>query len=324
MRPARAHRVRANRVKAACNLRKLRAWRFRHFPFSWMAYRGACYAATTRKLEGECPMNLRPWLQGSLVLVLAPVAGCYVRPAPVYVGPPPAVYVAPAPQPQPTYVEQQPAPPPPQPAYVEQAPPPPPPQQVVAMDATIYPTSPIPDAIPEYQPPAPGYGYYWVGGYWDWTGYDWDWQSGYWAPQRAGYAYVGPRFVWEGDRMVYYRGYWQGPGGYREFGYLGGRGPAAWRARPQYEPRVWRGAPEHATAWRRAPGAPAGGFRGEAPAFRREERREERREAAERGGRPGGPAGGGMHPAGGPENHGGPGMHPAGGPPENHPGMGPG
>ena len=132
------------------------------------------------------------------------------------------------------------------------------------MDPTIYPTSPIPDPIPEYQPPAPGYGYYWVGGYWDWTGYDWDWQSGYWAPQRAGYLYFGPRFVWEGDRMVYYRGYWQGPGGYREYGYMGGRGPAAWRARPQYEPRVWRGSPEHATAWRRAPGAPAGGFRGEA------------------------------------------------------------
>jgi len=198
-------------------------------------------------------MNLRPWFTGSLVLlVLAPIAGCYVRPAPVYVGPPGPVYVAPAPAPQPVYVEQAP-PPPPQPTYVEQAPPPPP--QPVVMEASLYPTSPIPDPIPEYIPPSPGYGYTWVAGYWDWTGYDWNWQTGYWTPNRAGYAYFGPRFVWEDGVMVYYRGYWQGPGGMRDYAYYGDRGPIGWRARPQYEPRVWRGAPEHNAGWRRAPGA---------------------------------------------------------------------
>ncbi len=174
------------------------------------------------------------------------------------------------------------------------------------MEASAYPTRPIPDAIPEYVPPSPGYGYTWVAGYWDWTGYDWNWQSGYWAPNRAGFAYYGPRFIWEGDQMVFYRGYWLGPGGSRDYAYYGGRGPIGWRARPQYEPRAWRGAPEHNAAWRRAPGAPAGGFRGEAPAYRREERREgtarsrapeqhremQNREAEHRemGGHPGAPA----------------------------------
>ncbi len=177
-------------------------------------------------------MDPRPWVNRSLsVLVLGPlIGGCYVRPAPVYVAPAPApVYappLAPPPDPQPAYVEQPPPQQPP-PAYVEAPPPAPAP-----MDPSVYPTTPPPDPIPEYQPPAPGYGYYWVSGYWDWTGYDWDWNAGYWAPQRPGFIYIGPRFVWEGGRPVYYRGYWQGPNGFREYGYYGGRAPAARGARP--------------------------------------------------------------------------------------------
>src|SRR5215831_21240862 len=105
-------------------------------------------------------------------LVLAPLLGsCYVQPA---------------------YV--QPQTPPPPPAYAE---PPPPPVAAPAAEATFYPTTPPPDPIPEFQPAAPGVGYMWVGGYWDWTGYEWSWNTGYWIPQRAGYIYIGPRFVWE-------------------------------------------------------------------------------------------------------------------------------
>ena len=39
--------------------------------------------------------------------------------------------------------------------------------------ATVYPTTFAPEPIPEYRPAAPGYGYTWVDGYWDWTGQDW-------------------------------------------------------------------------------------------------------------------------------------------------------
>ncbi|HVY38856.1 MAG TPA: hypothetical protein VHM31_13015, partial [Polyangia bacterium] len=173
------------------------------------------------------------------MLGLAPVlGGCYVRPEPVYVTPapqPPPVYEAPPPDPAPQPYAEQPPPPPPEqpPAYVQQpayaeAPPPPP----SPMEPSVYPTSPPPDPIPEYQPPAPGYGYYWVSGYWDWNGYDWDWNAGYWVPQRPGFIYIGPRFVWESGRPVYYRSYWQGPNGYREYGYAGSRAPTTWRARP--------------------------------------------------------------------------------------------
>ena len=209
----------------------------------------------------------------------------------------------------------------------------PPPQAYVA-GPTVYPETLPPDPIPEYRPPAPGYGFTWVNGYWDWTGYDWSWNNGYWVQARPGWAYSGPRFIWENGQPVYYRGFWQRPDGYREFAYGGGGMiPPAWYARPRYEPRYWRADPGHSTAWRRAPGAPPGGWR-EAPRFEHRggmERREavERREGMERRG--------GMehremehreaehremehremgHP--GPGGNRGPEFHPAGGPPPGH------
>lgn len=137
----------------------------------------------------------------------------------------------------------------------------------VGVDAELYPTAPPPDPIPEDQPVVPGGGYHWVPGYWDWTGYDWEWSAGYWIPERTGYFYVGPRFLWEGEHLVYYRSYWRGPDGHRDFRYGGGRvAPLAWRAHPRFDPHGWRREPAHSTAWRTAPGAPAGGWRGAPPA----------------------------------------------------------
>ncbi len=123
-------------------------------------------------------------------------------------------------------------------------------------DGTVYPAEPPPDPIPESAPPAPGAGYVWANGNWDWTGSEWTWSSGYWAPQQPGYVYIGPRFEFVEGRPVYYRSYWQGPGGRREYGY-GGRGapPAAWRARPASDPVAWRGEPAHNQAWHSSPGA---------------------------------------------------------------------
>ncbi len=133
----------------------------------------------------------------------------------------------------------------------------PPPATVAAGDqGTAYPTTPPPDPIPEYPPPSPGWGYTWIGGYWDWSGYDWSWEPGYWAPQDAAYAYIGPRFVFIDGRPVYYRPYWRGPGGRVVYGY-GPRGapPAAFRARPSVAPHTWRAEPAHSGGWRTAPGA---------------------------------------------------------------------
>lgn len=132
---------------------------------------------------------------------------------------------------------------------------PPPGVEVAADPGIVYPTAPPPDLIPEYPPPAPGYGYVWINGYWDWTGYEWTWNSGFWAPRQADATFYAPRFVFLNGEPVYYRGYWADPYGRREYGY-GWRGapPAAWRARPSVAPTMWR--TQHAEAWRRAPGAP--------------------------------------------------------------------
>jgi hypothetical protein len=178
-------------------------------------------------------MNRGLWLAISLSLGVAGVAsGCYMGPTT------------------------------PPPAYVESAPAP-----VAADDGTVYPAEPPPDPIPEYQPPAPAYGYSWVGGYWDWTGFEWSWNAGYWAPADQAYLFIGPRFVFLDGRPVFYRPYWQGPGGRRAYGY-GYRGTApagAWRARPSVAPGAWRAGGAHNEGWRRTPGAaawhggPAGG-----------------------------------------------------------------
>jgi hypothetical protein len=169
-------------------------------------------------------MNRGLWLASSLSLGVALTAtGCYMGPT----TPPPA------------YVDQTPAP--------------------VADDGTAYPTEPPPDPIPEYQPPAPAYGYSWVGGYWDWTGAEWSWDAGYWAPSDQAYLFIGPRFLFLDGRPVFYRPYWQGPGGRRAYGY-GYRGSApagAWRARPSVAPGAWRAGGGHNEGWRRSPGAAA-------------------------------------------------------------------
>lgn len=132
---------------------------------------------------------------------------------------------------------------------------PPPGVEYAADPGVVYPTAPPPDLIPEYPPPAPGYGYVWVNGYWDWIGYEWTWNSGFWAPRQAGFAFYAPRFVFVNGEPVYYRGYWADPYGRREYRY-GWRGapPPAWRARPSVAPSVWR--TQHAEGWRRVPGAP--------------------------------------------------------------------
>lgn len=175
-------------------------------------------------------MNRGLWLACSLALGTAFAAsGCYMGPQP-----PPPAYVEPAAAPEPA-----------------------------AADGTVYPATPPPDPIPEYQPAAPGYGYAWVNGYWDWTGAEWSWDTGYWAPADQAYLFIGPRFLFVGGRPVFYRPYWQGPGGYRAYGYgYRGRAPVgAWRARPSVAPGAWRA--EHNEGWRRTPGA--GAWRG-APA----------------------------------------------------------
>ena len=199
----------------------------------------------------------RSWLGSSLLVGLSALAaGCVVRaqPQPVYYGNDPN-YAQPAPgyQPAPEY-----APAPPAPA--------------VEVDATVYPSTAPPPPVAEYRPPMPGYGYLWVDGYWDWNGYDWAWSNGYWQPNRPGYVFIGPRYIYEGGRPIYYRGYWQGSNGYRDYSYRAQPQPG-WRGTPTAAPAGgWRSTPPAAAGatWRASPPPPSG--IGGAPGRRRPRR----------------------------------------------------
>jgi len=66
--------------------------------------------------------------------------------------------------------------------------------------------APMPAPIAAYAPPAPGYGYSWVNGYWYPAGPRWAWHGGYWArPPYAHSYWVAPRY----HGHHYYGGYWR-------------------------------------------------------------------------------------------------------------------
>ena len=57
---------------------------------------------------------------------------------------------------------------------------------------------------------APGPGYVWVDGFWDWRGGNWYWSQGYWGrPPRARAVWVAPRWERYGRGYRFHRGYWR-------------------------------------------------------------------------------------------------------------------
>jgi hypothetical protein len=64
--------------------------------------------------------------------------------------------------------------------------------------------------IVRVQPPSPGAGYSFVGGYWYPVGHRYQWHAGYWTrPAYAGAHWVEPRH----DGTLFYDGYWDGDRG---------------------------------------------------------------------------------------------------------------
>jgi hypothetical protein len=57
---------------------------------------------------------------------------------------------------------------------------------------------------------APGPGYVWTNGYWDWRGRNWAWVEGRWMrPPRARAVWVAPEWRHEGRGYRFHRGYWR-------------------------------------------------------------------------------------------------------------------
>jgi hypothetical protein len=57
---------------------------------------------------------------------------------------------------------------------------------------------------------APGSGYVWTSGWWDWRGRNWVWVEGRWLrPPRTRAVWVAPEWRHEGGRYRFHRGYWR-------------------------------------------------------------------------------------------------------------------
>jgi hypothetical protein len=87
-----------------------------------------------------------------------------------------------------------------------------PPTAVVTATPTsdvLYVNTAPPAPIVEVATVAPGPGFVWVGGAWNWQG-RWVWQAGRWGrPPRFGAVWVGPRHRYYGGRYMWYRGHWR-------------------------------------------------------------------------------------------------------------------
>ena len=57
---------------------------------------------------------------------------------------------------------------------------------------------------------APGAGYVWTDGYWDYRANNWNWVGGRWQrPPRARAVWVAPIWRQDGARWRFHRGYWR-------------------------------------------------------------------------------------------------------------------
>ncbi len=66
-----------------------------------------------------------------------------------------------------------------------------------------------PGEIAETVPVAPGPGYFWIGGYWNWVGARHVWVGGHWQAYRPGYGWVPHRWYRDGRGWRAAPGHWQ-------------------------------------------------------------------------------------------------------------------
>jgi hypothetical protein len=73
-----------------------------------------------------------------------------------------------------------------------------------------YVSVPPPPLRYEAYGPAPGPGFAWVGGYWNYAGGRYVWAPGYWGrPPRARAVWIAPRYEARGGRYYFRRGFWR-------------------------------------------------------------------------------------------------------------------
>lgn len=69
--------------------------------------------------------------------------------------------------------------------------------------------APPPEKVDGDKPAAPGYGYIWVSGYWDYLDGNYLWRSGRWVQGKADYEYVRAHYEAVNNRWVFHRPHWK-------------------------------------------------------------------------------------------------------------------
>ena len=59
------------------------------------------------------------------------------------------------------------------------------------------------------KPAAPGFGYIWVAGYWDYLDGNYIWRDGRWVQGKQDYEYVRARYDFDGKAWVFHRPHWK-------------------------------------------------------------------------------------------------------------------
>ncbi len=70
-------------------------------------------------------------------------------------------------------------------------------------------SAPPPDKTEGSKHSAPGYGYIWVAGYWDYLDGNYIWRDGRWVQGKPDYEYVRARYEFDGKSWVFHRPHWK-------------------------------------------------------------------------------------------------------------------
>jgi len=70
-------------------------------------------------------------------------------------------------------------------------------------------SAPPPEKTEGSRPAAPGFGYIWVGGYWDYLDGNYIWRDGRWVQGKPDYEYVRARYEYDGKAWVFHRPHWK-------------------------------------------------------------------------------------------------------------------
>ena len=70
-------------------------------------------------------------------------------------------------------------------------------------------SQPPPEKAEGTRPSSPGFGYIWVGGYWDYLDGNYIWRDGRWVQGKPDYEYVRARYDNNGKTWVFHRPHWK-------------------------------------------------------------------------------------------------------------------